>query len=113
MRNSPCTPSSGAASRHRLGLIPRRLPQENRTDYVTLTDNIASVSRRLAQTKFRKLSAALFRLYPVKRGVATIRDFDEDLAIDLDRGSYISSAIYWGGYHSLSTVQFLRSFLQP
>jgi len=72
-----------------------------------------SISRRLAQTKFRKLSAALFRLYPVKRGVATIQDFDEDLAIDLDRASYISSAIYWGGYHSLSTVRFLRSFLQP
>jgi FkbM family methyltransferase len=80
---------------------------------MTLTDNIASVSRRLAQTKFRRLSAAFFRYYPVKHGVTTIRDFDEDLAIDLDRASYISSAIYWGGHHSLPTVQFLRSFLQP
>jgi FkbM family methyltransferase len=80
---------------------------------MTITDNIASVSRRLAQTRLRRLSAALFRHYPVKHGVATIRDFDEDLAIDLDRASYISSAIYWGGYHSLSTVRFLRDFLEP
>lgn len=67
----------------------------------------------MAQTRFRKLSAALFRHYPLKHGVTTIRDFDDDLAIDLDRASYISSAIYWGGYHSLPTVRFLRNFLQP
>lgn len=77
-----------------------------------LTDSIASLSRRIAQTKARKIAQLLFRYYPVKRGVTTIHDFDGDLSIILDRASYISSAIYWGGHHSLPLVRFLRRYLK-
>jgi FkbM family methyltransferase len=81
--------------------------------HAVLTDSIASFSRRLAQTKARKIAELLFRYYPVKRGVTTIHDFDGDLSILLDRASYISSAIYWAGHHSLPLVRFLRRFLKP
>ena len=77
-----------------------------------IVDSVAAVSRNLARTRFRKMSTALFRYYPAKRGVATIDDFDGDLRMSLDRSSYISSAIYWRGHHSVSIVQFLRKFLR-
>jgi FkbM family methyltransferase len=80
---------------------------------IILTDSIASLSRRVAQTKYRKLSEILFRYYPAKRGITTIHDFDGDLSISLDRSGYISSAIYWAGHHSLSLVRYLRKFLTP
>lgn len=78
-----------------------------------LTDSIATLSRKLAQTKARKIAELLFRYYPAKQGIATIHDFDGDLSITLDRASYVSSAIYWGGHHSLPLVRFLRRFLKP
>jgi FkbM family methyltransferase len=78
-----------------------------------LTDSLASLSRKLAQTRVRKVAELLFRYYPAKRGVTTIHDFDGDLSIILDRGSYISSAIYWSGHHSLPAVRFLRDYLRP
>jgi len=78
-----------------------------------LADSIASLSRRVAQTKYRKISEVLFRYYPAKRGITTIHDFDGDLSISLDRASYISSAIYWAGHHSFPLVRFLREFLKP
>jgi FkbM family methyltransferase len=78
-----------------------------------LADSIAYVSRRIAETPCRKISETLFRYYPAKKGRTTIRDFDGDLAISLDRSSYINSAIYWAGHHSLLSVRFLREFLRP
>lgn len=78
-----------------------------------LADSIAFVSRKIAQTRCRKISETLFRYYPAKKGSTTIRDFDGDLAISLDRSSYITSAIYWAGHHSLHAVRFLREYLRP
>jgi FkbM family methyltransferase len=80
---------------------------------IILADSIASLSRRVARTKYRKISEILFRYYPAKRGITTIHDFDGDLSISLDRASYISSAIYWAGHHSLPLVRYLRKFLTP
>ena len=79
----------------------------------TFADSLASVSRKLAQTKARKISETLFRYYPAKSGVVTIHDFDGDLSIALDRASYITSAIYWAGNHSFYAARFLRKFLKP
>lgn len=78
-----------------------------------VADSVASVSRVLARTRFQKVSVALFRYFPAKRGVTTIHDFDGDLSISLDRSSYISSAIYWRGHHSLAITRFLEDFLEP
>jgi FkbM family methyltransferase len=78
---------------------------------IILADSIASLSRRVAHTKYRKISEMLFRYYPAKRGITTIHDFDGDLSISLDRASYISSAIYWAGHHSLPLVRYLRKTL--
>src|SRR5215467_12649370 len=83
---------------------------EARTHFV---DSLAVVSRKLAQGKGRKVAALLYRYYPGKRGTTTIHDFDGDLAITLDKSSYIGGAIYWGGHHSLELVRFLRGFLKP
>ena len=80
---------------------------------ILLTDSIAALSRRVARTRYRKVSEILFRHYPAKRGVTTIHDFDGDLSIILDRASYISSAIYWAGHHSLPVVRYLQKFLRP
>ncbi|HXM98815.1 MAG TPA: FkbM family methyltransferase [Candidatus Dormibacteraeota bacterium] len=55
----------------------------------------------------------LFRYYPRKQGPATIHDFDGDLTIELNRSSYISNAIYWGGHHSTHIADFLASYLRP
>jgi FkbM family methyltransferase len=78
-----------------------------------LTDSIACLSRRVAQTKARKLSEMLFRYYPAKQGKTTIHDFDGDISMCLDRASYISSAIYWAGHHSGPAIKFLGTFLTP
>jgi FkbM family methyltransferase len=78
-----------------------------------VTDSIAFVSRRIAQTKARKLAQLCFRHFPAKKGTVTIHDFDGDLSISLERSSYISSAIYWAGHHSLHHVRFLRNYLTP
>jgi FkbM family methyltransferase len=82
-------------------------------DQERLTDVVAYLSRRMARTKARKLSEMLFRYYPGKQGKTIIHDFDGDLSIQLDRGSYISSAIYWAGHHSRPLIEFLRKFLRP
>lgn len=55
----------------------------------------------------------LFRYYPRKQGPVTIHDFDGDLTIELNRSSYISNAIYWGGHHSTHIADFLASYLRP
>ena len=80
---------------------------------MSVADSIASLSRKLAAGRGRRVSVALFRYYPAKKGVTTIRDFDGDLLINLDRASYISSAIYWGGHHSPDVSRFVSDFLRP
>ncbi len=80
---------------------------------MTVTDSIAYVSRKIAATKLHKLSEALRRYYPIKTGSTTIRDFDGDLRIFVDRASYVSSAIYWRGNHSTEVATFLKRHLQP
>ncbi len=60
-----------------------------------------------------QVSVGLFRYYPAKRGLTTIRDFDGDLSMTLDRASYIGSAIFWAGHHSPEIGQFVRDFLRP
>jgi FkbM family methyltransferase len=77
-----------------------------------VADSIAYVSRKLAQSRCRKVSVALFRYFPAKKGLATIHDFDGDLSMILDRASYISSAIYWGGHHSLDIYRFVQDYLK-
>ena len=88
-----------------------------------IADAVAGLSRRLARDSAklcvnganwgRRVAALLYRYYPAKQGVTTIHDFDGDLTMCVDRGSYIGSAIYWGGHHSLPLVRFLRNFLTP
>ena len=80
---------------------------------MTLTDSIAFISRRIAPTKLHKLSEALRRYYPAKSGLTTVRDFDGDLSIVVDRSSYVSSAIYWRGHHSTEVAKFLKHYLEP
>jgi FkbM family methyltransferase len=77
------------------------------------SDTLAYLLRRLSRGRGRKLGQMLFRYYPSKAGTTIIEDFDGDLKISLDRGSVISSAIYWAGHHSLPLVKFLRGFLKP
>lgn len=79
---------------------------------MNVTDSVAFLSRRIAHTGKRKVAAALFRYYPVKRGATTIRDFDGDLHMNIDRQSYISSAIYWSGHHSPEIHRFVADFLR-
>ena len=78
-----------------------------------LADSLAYVSRHLSRGYGRKLAELLFHYYPAKTGTTVIHDFDGDISISLDRGSYISSAIYWSGHHSLPVIKFLRDFLKP
>lgn len=80
---------------------------------LSLTDSLACVSRRLAHGHGRKLAELLFRYYPAKTGTTVLHDFDGDLSILVDRASYISSAIYWSGHHSLNAIKFLDAFLRP
>ena len=91
-----------------------------------VADAVAGLSRRLARGSSklgvngssganwgRRVASLLYRYYPAKQGVTTIHDFDGDLTMCVDRGSYIGSAIYWAGHHSLPLVRFLREFLRP
>jgi hypothetical protein len=80
---------------------------------IALADSVAYVSRRLSRGYGRKLAQMLFRYYPAKTGTTIIQDFDGDLSISLDRGSCVSSAIYWSGHHSLPLIKFLSGFLKP
>jgi FkbM family methyltransferase len=80
---------------------------------MNVTDSIAFLSRRLAHSGNRKVAAALFRYYPVKNGATTIHDFDGDLRMNIDRQSYISSAIYWSGHHSPEIHRYIADFLNP
>jgi FkbM family methyltransferase len=86
------------------------LPVDRR---LTLADSLAYVSRRVSRGYGRKMAEMLFRYYPAKTGTTVIHDFDGDLSMALDRGSYISSAIYWSGHHSLRGIRFLQGFLKP
>ena len=42
-----------------------------------------------------------------------IGDYDGDLRLCLDRGSYIGSTIYWTGYHHLRDMRWLGAALRP
>jgi FkbM family methyltransferase len=44
---------------------------------------------------------------------ALIEDFDSDLALRLNRASYLDSLIYWLGYHSYDERKLLGRLLQP
>lgn len=83
------------------------------SNHINFTDTIAFASRKLAQTRLHKVSEALRRYYPVKRGLTTIHNFDGDLTISVDRASYVTSAIYWRGHHSTHIAKFLQEHLRP
>jgi FkbM family methyltransferase len=80
---------------------------------LAVTDAVAYLSRRMARGYGRKFAQMLFRYYPAKTGTAVLHDFDGDLSILVDRASYISSAIYWSGHHSLNVIKFLDIYLRP
>lgn len=46
-------------------------------------------------------------------GPILVRDFDGDLAMRLDRTSYMGSLIYWRGYHALMELKCLERCLKP
>jgi FkbM family methyltransferase len=80
---------------------------------MNLTDSVAFASRKIAQTKLHKVSEALRRYYPRKSGSTMIGNFDGDLRMNVDRASFVSSAIYWRGYHSPEAANLLRHHLRP
>jgi FkbM family methyltransferase len=80
---------------------------------MNLTDSVAFASRKISQTKLHKVSEALRRYYPRKSGSTIIRNFDGDLRMYVDRASFVSSAIYWRGYHSTETANVLKHHLRP
>ena len=62
----------------------------------------------------RKLRAAYTpRLAAGSSRWAEIRDYDGDLRLWLDRGSYIGSTIYWTGYHHRRDMLWLGETLRP
>jgi len=79
---------------------------------MNLTDSIAFASRKIAQTRLHKISEALRRYYPVKRGSTMIHNFDTDLKMNIDTASYISNVIYWRGHHSAAVAKVLRKHLR-
>jgi len=80
---------------------------------MAIVDTVACISRRLSRSGVPKLSGVLRRFYPTKHGCTLIDDFDGDLKFRIDRGTYISSLIYWHGAHSLALRRFLEAFLTP
>jgi FkbM family methyltransferase len=80
---------------------------------MNVTDSVAFVSRKIAQTRLHKLSEALRRYYPVKSGSTMISNFDGDLRMHVDRASYVSSVIYWRGHHSTAVANVLKKHLRP
>ena len=79
---------------------------------MNLTDSIAFASRKIAQTRLHKISEALRRYYPVKRGSTMIHNFDTDLKLNVDRASYVSNVIYWRGHHSAAVAKVIREHLR-
>jgi FkbM family methyltransferase len=79
---------------------------------MNLTDSVAFASRKIAQTRLHKISEALRRYYPVKRGSTMIHNFDTDLKMHVNRASYVSNVIYWRGHHSASVAKVLKQHLR-
>lgn len=48
----------------------------------------------------------------ISRRLVTIDDYDGDLKLRLDKGSYMGSCIYWHGYYSLDELIVLRKILK-
>lgn len=84
-----------------------------------LDQPLAYLTRRLIKLRGGwRIADALRRYYTPRYAGRSdawvvIHDYDGDLTFKLDRAAYMSSAIYWCGYHHIDERRAIGAFLHP
>lgn len=84
---------------------------------MSLDIHLSAMTRKLTWLRgvrrtVRPLRAHYARKYAGRADrMVTISDYDGDIAMTLDRSTYIGGSIYWNGYHHLGEIRYLRKNL--